>query len=186
MEPSKDIVPQGAYPQSTLDEFKTPYSKEFDSVRGYNPIGAFNQPYANFNTDWETEFISEEGQAYMRVVEGLKQEKAERNKRIQEEIRIQEELQYERERQSEQIKEITHVLLEAMNNQTDMSYQSCSPPPVNNYVPHYTKPWTKSELAKVGAYSTKPSEAQTVYAQAATKQDRAWAASMKNQIKWKK
>jgi hypothetical protein len=82
MEPSKDIVPQGAYPQSTLDEFKTPYSKEFDSVRGYNPIGVFNQPYANFNADWETEFISEEGQGYMRVVETLKKEKKEKDQRL--------------------------------------------------------------------------------------------------------
>jgi hypothetical protein len=78
MEPSNDIIPQGTYPQSTLDEFKTPYNKEFDSIKGYDPISAFKQSYANFNTDWETEFISEEGQGYMRVVERLKKEKDQR------------------------------------------------------------------------------------------------------------
>lgn len=161
------------------EELNQPYNKEFDSIEGFDSLNIFKQRYANFNCDWKTELISEEGQGYFRVVEGLKRETADRNKRIQEEIRIQAEVQYEKERQAEQIKEITQVLLESMNNQTDMSYQPCSQPPVNNYVPHYTKPWTKSELAKVGAYSTKPSEAQKVYAQAAAKQDRAWAASLK-------
>lgn len=78
MNHSRDIVPQGAYPQAALYELKAPYSKEFDVIKGYNPISAFKQTYANFNSDWETEFISEEGQGYIRVVENLKKEKDQR------------------------------------------------------------------------------------------------------------
>lgn len=186
MEQSSDILLQVVYAQEVMDELKKPYSKEMDSLQPFDLRTPFQGSYANFNADWETEFISEEGQGYKRVVESLKKEKSEQDKRIEEEMYIQSHVQYEREQQSEQIKEITQTLLEAMNASTENNYQVCSPPPVNNYVPHYTKPWTKSDLAKVGAYSTKPSEAQKVYTQVAAKQDRAWAASINNQIKWKK
>ncbi len=56
----------------------------------------------------------------------------------------------------------------------------------STWKPQYTKPWTNSDLAKVGAYSTKQSSADKVYQQCYAKQDRAWKASIKAQRKWKK
>ena len=57
------------------EELNQPYNKEFDSIEGFDSLNIFKQRYANFNCDWKTEFISEEGQGYIRVFETLKREK---------------------------------------------------------------------------------------------------------------
>jgi hypothetical protein len=101
------------------------------------------------------------------------------------------------------IKEARRMLLELLMNYNDSSsdcngntYVNNTYNTVNNFgnqvatnstwKPHYTKPWTNSDLAKVGAYSTAKSTSQKVYESCYRKQDAAWAASIKSQGKWKK
>jgi hypothetical protein len=199
MESNRDILSTSAYPKEAVDELQKPYMEAYNALAFYNLYPKTTLDHAEVNCDWEQEYmITEEGKnkdlRNNLVNQHLQNAKREIS-REQEQI-MREDIENQEKAMEREL--VLNTLLQLANEQESNNsvYEdtySYNPPtnqqeykPKSTYVPHYTKPWTNSDLAKVGAYSTKQSTADKVYQQCYAKQDRAWQASIKSQIKWKK
>ena len=191
------------YPKEVMDELMKPYMDAYNHLAFLDLSENIANNEANFTTNWEEEYlITKEAKDPILRYElvNRKYEETPEARKIREEDRQNRRKWLDQEAsknslvqsaiQENYVESTTLGMLEgllSLMSTTDSSDTTTySKPHTNTYVPHYTKPWTTAELAKVGAYSTKPSAAQKVYQDCYAKQDRAWHASIKSQSKWKK
>ena len=186
--------------EEAMDELRQPYMESYNQLAFYDLSENPMSEKADFNADWEDNYlitVEARDRTLRNELVNRRYEETAEARRIRMEDR-------ENRRAWLQREAYTNSLIEsALLNALQSSYEEPEPytesytePPYNfqqpkhkpnpNYKPQYTKPWTSADLAAVGAYSSKPSTAQKVYQECYAKQDRAWHASIKSQIKWKK
>ncbi len=192
MESKADILEKSAYPKEAVDELQKPYMEAYNALAFYNIDPRITLDQAEVNCDWEENYlITNEAKNRISRENLVNQQKTisnEKEKIIREDIENQQRAM-EHELVLNTLLQLSEELHESVHEESYTTNQTITQEvykPKSTYIPQYTKPWTNSELAKVGAYSTKQSAADKVYQQCYAKQDRAWHASIKAQSKWKK
>lgn len=187
-------------PEAAMNELRQPYMEAYNQLAFYDLSDNLANDAVDFDGDWEDKFlitVEARDRNLRNELVNRKYEETAEARSIRMEDRENQRKWLEREAYTNSL--IESALMEASQSiyketesykepyaEPTYNYQEPKHKPNPNYKPHYTKPWTTSELAAVGAYSTKPSTSQKVYQECYAKQDRAWHASIKSQIKWKK
>ncbi len=192
MESNTDILSSSVYPKEVVDELQKPYMEAYNALAFYNLDPKITLDQADVNCDWEDNYLIT-NEAKNRISREILVKQQRTISKEQEEIMREDIENQQRAMEHElvlntllQLSEELHesVYEESYTNNQTLTQEVYKPK--STYIPQYAKPWTNSELAKVGAYSTRQSTADKVYQQCYAKQDRAWHASLKAQSKWKK